>query len=174
MKALTVKQPYANLIASGEKPLEIRSRRTHYRGTLLICSSKKPAIAPAGFALAVVELYDCRLMAPEDAALAHCDYIKGYWAWCLRDVRRLVQLVPVRGQLGIFNIDCINIDKPKKHNPQQVIIDEMVFFEKHFCNHLIEPVICNYCGCEYIPGTKDAHQHAPECEIRKQIVKGLI
>ena len=44
MKALSVKQPWASLIAGGHKPLEIRSRRTHYRGPVLVlvCSSLKP------------------------------------------------------------------------------------------------------------------------------------
>ena len=41
MKALSVKQPYCDLILQGIKTLEIRSRPTKFRGDLLICSSKK-------------------------------------------------------------------------------------------------------------------------------------
>jgi hypothetical protein len=36
MKALTIHQPYAELIARGEKRVENRSWRTHYRGALAI------------------------------------------------------------------------------------------------------------------------------------------
>ena len=36
MKALTVRQPFAWLIVTGEKPIEFRSWRTHHRGPLLI------------------------------------------------------------------------------------------------------------------------------------------
>jgi hypothetical protein len=43
MKALSVKQPWAELIASGIKTIETRIWHTHFRGPLLICSSKKPA-----------------------------------------------------------------------------------------------------------------------------------
>jgi len=42
MKALSVKQPFAGLIARGIKTLEIRSQKTNYRGELLICSASKP------------------------------------------------------------------------------------------------------------------------------------
>lgn len=36
MKALSLYQPYASLIAVGEKTWETRSRRTHHRGTIAI------------------------------------------------------------------------------------------------------------------------------------------
>lgn len=42
MKALSIKNPWASLIAAGLKPREIRSWRTHYRGPVLVCSSLKP------------------------------------------------------------------------------------------------------------------------------------
>ena len=38
VRALTVRQPFAGLIAYGNKTLEIRSRRTNHRGQLLICA----------------------------------------------------------------------------------------------------------------------------------------
>ena len=41
MKALTIRQPYASLIAIGEKHIETRSWNTAYRGELAIHSSKK-------------------------------------------------------------------------------------------------------------------------------------
>jgi hypothetical protein len=40
MKALTVCQPYAELIASGAKPIENRSWPTRYRGALVIHAGK--------------------------------------------------------------------------------------------------------------------------------------
>ena len=56
MKALSVKQPWANMIASGEKTIETRTWMTSYRGQVLIVSSKQPRIKPAGCAVAVVTL----------------------------------------------------------------------------------------------------------------------
>lgn len=43
MKAITIKQPWASLIAHGIKPIENRSWKTKFRGTVLIHSAAKPA-----------------------------------------------------------------------------------------------------------------------------------
>jgi hypothetical protein len=51
LAALSIKQPWANMIISGEKTIETRTWSTDFRGDLLIVSSKTPAIAPAGYAL---------------------------------------------------------------------------------------------------------------------------
>ena len=40
-KVLSVKQPYASLLVKGVKDVENRSRRTNYRGTVLIHASAK-------------------------------------------------------------------------------------------------------------------------------------
>jgi hypothetical protein len=42
LKALSIRQPYAEWIASKKKKFEVRSWRTHYRGQLVICSSQRP------------------------------------------------------------------------------------------------------------------------------------
>ena len=39
VKALSIKQPWAGMIACGAKPIEYRSWKTPYRGDLLICAS---------------------------------------------------------------------------------------------------------------------------------------
>ena len=39
MKALTIKQPWASLIASGIKDIENRTWKTHYRGKIYIHAS---------------------------------------------------------------------------------------------------------------------------------------
>ncbi len=40
-KVLSVRQPYASLLVSGEKDVENRSRKTNYRGTILIHASAR-------------------------------------------------------------------------------------------------------------------------------------
>ena len=60
LKALSVRQPFANLIADGSKTIEVRTRGTTHRGPLLIVSSKRPDVPPAGCAVAVVNLVDSR------------------------------------------------------------------------------------------------------------------
>ncbi|MGH8579805.1 MAG: ASCH domain-containing protein [Gammaproteobacteria bacterium] len=65
MKALSLKQPWANLIAVGGKTIETRTWVTSYRGPLPIVSSKRPRIETAGFALAVATLTGCRPSDPK-------------------------------------------------------------------------------------------------------------
>jgi hypothetical protein len=62
MKAISLKQPWANLVASGKKTIETRKWSTNYRGDLVICSSQNPKIEPYGKALCIVELYDIKPM----------------------------------------------------------------------------------------------------------------
>jgi len=41
MKSISIKQPFAGLIATGQKRLETRTWSTDYRGALLICAGAK-------------------------------------------------------------------------------------------------------------------------------------
>lgn len=121
-KALSVKQPYADLLTrvvfrdeSGEyhaeKTIEVRTRNTNYRGDLLVCSSSKPEIPGrlSGVTCGFVELYDVKPVedfTAEDWA-ATCipeneRPRKGY-GWVLRNPRRVVEM-PIRGQLGVYNL----------------------------------------------------------------------
>lgn len=121
-KALTVKQPYADLLTcvvfrdeSGEyhaqKTIEVRSRNTNFRGDLLICSSAKPfsLLHSAGVTCGFVELYDTKpveLFTPEDWA-ATCipekDRPRKGFGWMMRNPRRVVEM-PIKGQLGVYNL----------------------------------------------------------------------
>lgn len=123
MKALTVLQPFAGLIACGEKTIETRTWPTKYRGRLLICAGKRPhglwkgadfaalaATAPyrdhaAPFALGVTmciaNLVDCRPMTAADEDAAACTLYPSAYSWVLENVLPVRQ-IPVRGQLGLW------------------------------------------------------------------------
>lgn len=112
MKALSVQQPWARLIAEGHKPYEVRSRRTHYRGPLLICASSKCsthpsaeyyACGPLGVAVCTVELVDCISGAYDINALARVP-TEGMWCWVLRNPQP-VEPFPVKGRLGFFDVE---------------------------------------------------------------------
>lgn len=105
MKALSLRQPWASLVASGRKTVETRKWHTRYRGDLLIVSSRRPAIAPAGMALAVVRLVDCRPMTEADADAACIAPYPGAWAWVLGDLRLIENPFPVKGALGLYEVD---------------------------------------------------------------------
>jgi len=103
-KAISLKQPWANLVASGEKTVETRKWKTDYRGDLVICSSQKPKIYPAGYALCIVELYHIEPMKKEHERKACIKVYQGAYAWFLRNIRPIKPIIPVKGQLGIFQI----------------------------------------------------------------------
>lgn len=103
IKAMSVKQPWANMIREGEKTIETRRWCTSHRGPLLICSSKQPRIRPAGYALAVCNLVDCRVMTEADEDAACCRIYPGAFAWVLADVRPTM-LFPVTGRLRLFKV----------------------------------------------------------------------
>lgn len=107
MRALSVQQPYASMIAIGTKKIEFRSWPIEYRGSLLICSSASPKIKapaleeeglpavdlPAGFALCIVDLVDCRPRKKQ-----------GGYAWFLKNPREIMPF-RVKGRQRIFNLE---------------------------------------------------------------------
>ena len=103
-KAISLKQPWANLVASGKKTIETRKWSTNYRGDLVICSSQKPKIDPAGYALCIVELYDVRPMEKKDEKKACVKVYPRAHSWFLRNLRP-IKPFPVKGSLGIYNLE---------------------------------------------------------------------
>ncbi|MHC5082413.1 MAG: ASCH domain-containing protein [Planctomycetota bacterium] len=110
MKALSVKQPFADWIASGRKTIEVRSWSTQHRGDLLIVSSKKPAAGTRagdhllGCAICVVELVACRPMVKGDEGRACCELFENVWTWELSNVRK-IESFPVTGKLRLYDVD---------------------------------------------------------------------
>jgi hypothetical protein len=120
MKAISVQQPFAYEILSGQKTIEVRSWDTLHRGDLLICSSGKPFYSREemeeieeeygctflyGRALCVVRVVDVRLMQKGDEEEALMDEVDPEaYSWVLEDVR-LVVPIPVKGKQGLFNVD---------------------------------------------------------------------
>lgn len=116
MKALSVRQPWADMICTTEKTIEFRSRPTKHRGDLVICSSKhdegyvaeidgvtKPL--PLGYMLAVTQIVDCRPMTKADKKHAGAPSdIDGWYAWILADDVDILIPKPVVGRVNMFHI----------------------------------------------------------------------
>lgn len=140
MKALSVKQPWAGLIALGYKKIECRTWGTNYRGPLLICASKSfdrnafmnfdnvsfhsikktagKMTTITGKALCIVELYqisigyaDAETM-KENKKDACCDIYPETCLWRLKDVER-IKPFDIKGQLSLFNVDETLINENK-------------------------------------------------------------
>lgn len=116
MKALTICQPYAELIARGVKLIENRTWPTAYRGPLLILAGKSrdwlcegddaefPNMA-FGAAVATAVLYDCLPVADLPEYLRGHEHADGPWCWLLRNVRRVPSPIPMRGAQGLWEAD---------------------------------------------------------------------
>lgn len=120
MRALCVMQPWANLIASGRKTVELRSWSTYHRGELLITASSRPwpgddfeVTGPFGAAVCIVEVLDVRPATAADSDAACVQVPEGWYAWELRLVRR-VPALPVRGNARFFNVDLEALAKPRR------------------------------------------------------------
>ena len=115
MKAISLKQPWANWISQGKKTIETRTWSTPYRGDLLICSSRSGKIGPRGYALCVVELYDIRPMEQGDESGAMIKRYPGAYAWFLRNIRVPDPIFQVKGRLRLYEIEIPeNVEiKPK-------------------------------------------------------------
>ena len=102
IRALSVRQPFANMIASGEKTIETRDWRPNFRGELLIVSTKFPVTpGPAGCAVAICRLADCRRMRTADAEAACTPWGALLFSWILADVRRIEPFALI-GRGGIW------------------------------------------------------------------------
>jgi hypothetical protein len=130
MKALTLTQPYASLVAWGDKKIETRSWSTQYRGELAIHAARTfPAMArklcdrepfrsvlgcspeelPLGAILAICRLTECFPITPDnlppEPELSFGIYSPGRYAWVLEDVHMLPRPVLARGRLGLWEWD---------------------------------------------------------------------
>ena len=127
MKVLTIKQPYATLIAEEIKEYEFRTWKTKYRGEFLIHAGKRKNLEyiekfkhlnleyPAGFIIAKVCLEDCipvdnefRKIFEQKNPVLYSHVIndkswKGY-AFKLTNVEK-VNNIPAQGKLSFWNFD---------------------------------------------------------------------
>lgn len=101
MRALSLKQPWATLCANAIKLAETRSWRAR-DGELVICSSRHPAIEPAGCALAIARI-ECAPFIEEMEPLAMCPWSPGRWAFILYGIQR-VEPFPVVGRQRWFDV----------------------------------------------------------------------
>jgi hypothetical protein len=93
MKAVTVPQPRASKIAAGQLRVENKPWATDHRGETLLVSAELPKIEPAGYALGVAALVDCR----------PASHRPGSFDWLWSDARP-VKIFPVEANDGIFDV----------------------------------------------------------------------
>ncbi len=124
MKVITLKQPWASLVAYGIKKYEFRTWKTNYRGKLLIHAGagidkdemKKYGDLgidfPKSKIIAIVDLVDCCLLDDElnkkiilENNIAYGNKIRTGYAWKLDNVKMINIDKKINGQLGLWNYD---------------------------------------------------------------------
>ncbi len=124
MKVITLKQPWATLVAEGIKKYEFRSWKTNYRGKILIHAGagvdknemKKFCHLnlnyPSKKIIAEVELEDCLELNDElnkkiinENNIAYGSKYRTGYAWKLNNIKKLNINEEVNGQLGFWNYD---------------------------------------------------------------------
>jgi hypothetical protein len=139
MKALTLHQPWADLIALGMKRCESRSWATNHRGYLVICSAKAQpryarefqesramqiclaghTVQDFGKAICLVMLEDCREVrtaadVPEgklERQVGNYELHCGRYRWDLRLIHRFDPPFPVHGGQRLWNLSTIERDE---------------------------------------------------------------
>ena len=125
MKALSIRQPYAELIVNGQKTIELRSWNTKHRGVFLIHTSKyKPTITELelfgldidnlgfGAIIGSAKLIDVKNYDDYPSEewnkdinkhLAGVDYKFSTKGFVLKNPQKFSKSIPYKGQLHFFN-----------------------------------------------------------------------
>src|SRR3989338_6773513 len=118
MKALSLKQPYAELVISGRKTIELRKWKTNHRGTFLVHASQsvdKEAMQrfgyttlPTGCILGTATLIDVKHYVHEeehkkdsDKHLATSTW--GNYGFLLENAKRFDKPIAAKGKLNFWN-----------------------------------------------------------------------
>lgn len=121
IRALTIRQPFPELILRKRKPFEIRSWRTNYRGPLLIHSAarvkpdcaeeaglSKDTLTTSAF-VGIAVLSDVRPYTRADSKLLNQKRAIGGWSpgqfsWVLKKPIRFARPIKANGKLGLFRV----------------------------------------------------------------------
>jgi hypothetical protein len=128
MRAVTILQPWAEMIARGVKRVENRTWRTKYRGEIAIHAGKARSCIDAedpwawperygvalpqagdlmfGAIIAVAELVDCVRVEDLPAGLRGHAFAAGPWCWVLSGARR-IEPIGCKGAQMVWTTDLI-------------------------------------------------------------------
>jgi len=132
IRALTVRQPWAELILRGRKPFELRSWKTKYRGPLLIHAAARieaefarelglnPEKLQTRAFVGVALLTDVRPYSRKDSRLLKKNRAGGGWypglySWVLKRPLRLPRQIDATGKLGLFTVSASISRKFERH-----------------------------------------------------------
>ena len=153
MKAISVRQPWAELIIQGRKTIDLRTKKVRYRGPLAIHASQviekeacgrfeiDPNNLTVGAVIGVVELADILEVNEDDyngrvvEHLNHRRYKEGLFGWQFESPKELAEPQMFKGRQGVFDIpdDLLKgHNKTERKKPSLYNIDGLWNPEKPF------------------------------------------
>lgn len=125
MKALTIKNPWAELIINEYKIYEFRSWKTNYRGKILIHAGKtieKKELEKfeiynlhytSGAIIGEAEITDCikvdekfyQKINQENNLVYNLKNYENLYAWKLENIKKYKKPIPIKGKLGLWNYE---------------------------------------------------------------------
>lgn len=145
MKALSFRQPWAELIIQGKKKLDLRTWKTSYRGSLAVYASLSvekeacrdfnidPGELTAGAVIGIVDLVkvikldEAAFLARTGEHLNTRSYREPMYGWELANPRPLVEPKPAKGRIKWFDVD---IDKSLPSNAVEDVGNEIFDLDK--------------------------------------------
>jgi len=140
MRCLSVSQPYADLIISGKKTIELRTWNTKFRGEFLIHAPikiksdacKRLSINQSnlrkGVIIGKVEIYDVKSYNSSEEVkndyekhLADIEFSRPRYGFILKKPQALRIPIPHKGSLGFFEV---HVSKPSDNDLKSELFDE--------------------------------------------------
>ncbi len=137
MKALSFRQPWAELVLQGRKTMDLRTYNTHYRGRIAIHASQTVeadkcweyslnpdhldvgGIAGTAELVDVIPLDETAYNAHQAAHLAGRRWREGLYGWVFAQPERLPMFIPARGRTTLFNIE-LDLEAPPRQPPTAI------------------------------------------------------
>jgi ASC-1-like (ASCH) protein len=142
MKCLSISQPYADLIISGKKTIELRTWNTKFRGEFLIHAPikikdnacKKLGIDKSSLRTGVIigkaEIYDVKsyesikdLKNDYNKHFASEEFLRHKYGFLLRKPQALRVPIPYKGRLGFFEVK-MRAGLPSNNDIKSELFDE--------------------------------------------------
>jgi hypothetical protein len=144
MKALSIRQPWAELILQGRKQIELRTWNTNYRGQIVIHAGQQvkeehcraygfnPEELVRGALVGTVEIVDV-IAFDEESYNAHAaEHLRlGKWpgdlvGWRLANPVRFETPIPMSGKQGLFDVDDNLIGTPSPYLSHRERVKESI------------------------------------------------
>jgi predicted transcriptional regulator len=125
-KCLSLKQPFAELLVSGMKTIEVRKWKTKFRGQFLVHASKNidekackrlktdQAKLVTGAVVGKASLYDVISYGSKNSFLkdknkhfASSNYVNPKYGFLINQTKRFEIPIPIRGKLGFYNVEIL-------------------------------------------------------------------